>query len=77
MNLKMKSTTLALVLVLIGLAQSAETKLNSGPIDAAKIKDIKAYCIDFNWEKPYGRPKLARPGVLKELMCQPPGVARP
>jgi len=32
--------------------------------DATAIKDIKAYCIDFNWEKPYGRPKLARPGAF-------------
>jgi len=29
-----------------------------------KAGDIKAYCIDFNWEKPYGRPKLARLGAF-------------
>jgi arylsulfatase A-like enzyme len=32
--------------------------------DAAKSKDIKAYCIDFNWEKVYGKPKLARLGAF-------------
>ena len=28
------------------------------------VQDIKAYCIDFNWEKRYSRPVLARPGAF-------------
>jgi len=36
------------------------------PPDAKRIKDIKAYCVDFNWEKPYGRPRLARLGAFAD-----------
>jgi len=41
---------------------SSQSKvLRDGP---SRIKDIKAYCIDFNWEKHYGRPRLARLGAF-------------
>ena len=42
----------------------AHAKQKSSRPDATKLKDIKAYCIDLNWEKFYGKPRLARPGAF-------------
>jgi len=57
-----------LLVTVIGTANVSAEENAGKPVAAsvapAKIKDIKAYCIDFNWEKPYGRPKLARLGVF-------------
>lgn len=36
------------------------------PQAASSSEDIKAYCIDFNWEKFYGKPKLARLGAFAQ-----------
>jgi arylsulfatase A-like enzyme len=41
------------------LSQPEAVRAASTPKD-----EIKAYCIDFNWEKFYGKPKLARPGAF-------------
>ena len=40
--------------------------LNAGHTynETTSAGDIKAYCIDFNWEKNYGRSKLARLGAF-------------
>ena len=48
------------------LGMAADVNQAGTPPDATKIKDIKAYCIDFNWEKPYGRPRLARLGAFAD-----------
>jgi arylsulfatase A-like enzyme len=69
---KMKKRSAVILVVLAALVAAfvvepctaAEPGRKKAVVDAAKIKDIKAYCIDFNWEKPYGRPKLARLGVF-------------
>ena len=45
-------------------ATTAGVKRTRAPAVGTKIKEIKAYCIDFNWEKPYGRPRLARLGAF-------------
>ena len=37
----------------------AEVTIAGSPVDAAKIKDIKAYCLDFNWG---ARGQFAKPG---------------
>ena len=51
---------MALVTVLATTtANAAEAKNGAARVDATKITDIKAYCIDLNWEKVYNRPKLA------------------
>jgi len=55
-------TVLALIVALLPLYGQAKEK-SSRP-DATKLKDIKAYCIDLNWEKFYGKPRLARPGAF-------------
>jgi len=43
---------------------AAETVTKTVTETTRKAGDIKAYCIDFNWEKPYGRPRLARLGAF-------------
>ena len=51
-----------LILGLLGAAFAAEPQGAGAPVDAARIKDIKAYCLDFNWEatarkrKPFAAP---------------------
>ena len=59
-----KALVLWLVLIVVGTAWADTPPKARKPVNAGSIKDIKAYCIDFNWEKPYGRPKLARLGVF-------------
>ena len=44
---------------MIGTASAAEPQNADNPVGAAKIKEIKAYCLDFNWG---GRRAFARPG---------------
>jgi len=41
-------------------AREGAGKPANAPVDPAKIKDIKAYCLDFNWG---GRRRFARPGT--------------
>ncbi len=41
---------------------TAQTRKNHARVDASKIRDIKAYCIDFNWG---ARRSFARPGTWK------------
>lgn len=62
--MKTNAIAVGLALFMVGTACAAASQ--GAMVDAAKIKDIKAYCIDFNWEKPYGRPKLARLGVFAD-----------
>ncbi len=51
-----------LTLGMIGAAFAAEPGNEKGPTRPAEIKDIKAYCLDFNWG---GRRQFARPGNWK------------
>ena len=52
-----------LVLGMVGAAFAAETETETGkasaPVKAAQIKEIKAYCLDFNWG---ARRRFATPG---------------
>lgn len=60
--MKTQIAATCLVLGMIGAASVAEPKAESAPAAAARIpeiKDIKAYCLDFNWG---GRRSFARPG---------------
>ncbi len=59
------TTVIAMWLGVIMLGMVGIKTTHAAPADAAKNKDIKAYCIDFNWEKPYrNRAKLARLGAF-------------
>ena len=60
----MKTLTIAVCLVLevIGALTAAEPQSTHAPATPGKIKDIKAYCLDFNWaatgrkRKPFAAP---------------------
>ncbi len=58
----MKTTILAtsVLLGLAGAALSAEPHNGNVPAAASEIKEIKAYCLDFNWG---GRRAFAKPGT--------------
>ena len=45
---------------MIGTASAAEPQSANDPAAPAEIKDIKAYCLDFNWG---GRRAFAKPGT--------------
>jgi uncharacterized lipoprotein YddW (UPF0748 family) len=50
----------AMVVGVVNVATAQEAKKPAtARVDATKIKDIKAYCIDFNWG---GRRRLSKPG---------------
>ena len=55
-------TAICLALGVAGTASSAEPQRASVPADPAAIKEIKAYCLDFNWgatsrkRKPFAAP---------------------
>jgi len=48
------------LLGMMGAASAAEPQDASAPVAPAKVKDIKAYCLDFNWG---GRRAFAKPGT--------------
>jgi len=48
-----------LILVMIGAASAAGPRDADVPAASAKVKDIKAYCLDFNWGE---RRAFAKPG---------------
>ena len=60
----MKTPTIAICLVLemIGALSAAEPQLTNAPATPGNPKDIKAYCLDFNWaasgrkRKPFAAP---------------------
>ena len=47
------------LLGMVGAASAAEPGEANAPVAPAKVKDIKAYCLDFNWG---GRRAFATPG---------------
>jgi arylsulfatase A-like enzyme len=48
---------------LVDVKREGETQVHDKSVTQGQ-DDIKAYCIDFNWEKFYGKPKLARLGAF-------------
>ena len=48
------------LLGMMGAASAAEPQSANDPAASAEIKDIKAYCLDFNWG---GRRAFAKPGT--------------
>ena len=48
------------LLGMVGAASAAEPRDANVPAAPAKVKDIKAYCLDFNWG---GRRAFAKPGT--------------
>ena len=57
------TTLLAAVLGLIALPQAMKAENQTPPPDAVKLKEIKAFCLDFNWA---GRRGFAKPGTWKD-----------
>jgi len=73
MKLSQKIAGLLILIAMVSStvhAQRVDLTAKSFPLskkvldDPSEIEDIKAYCIDFNWEKQYNRPKLARLGAF-------------
>jgi len=56
--MKTKAIALFLAMVMVGVASAQTPQAAKAAVDAKSIKDIKAYCIDFNW----WRRNLASPG---------------
>ena len=60
----MKTSAIAacLILEMIGSVSAAEPQSAKGPVAPGDVKDIKAYCLDFNWaatgrkRKPFAAP---------------------
>jgi len=55
-------SAIVLVLGMIGAAFAAEPPNEKDPARPVKIKDIKAYCLDFNWGAPR---RFAEPGTWR------------
>ena len=60
--MKTQLTTAFLTLATLAGFISNETAIGGTPPKAAEIKDIKAYCIDFNWAAT-GRKRLPRVAI--------------
>jgi Hypothetical glycosyl hydrolase 6 len=58
--MKTRMAIACMLLGLIGAASAAEPRGTKAPAVPAKIKEIKAYCLDFNWGPQGG---FARPGL--------------
>ena len=56
--MKIRIAALCLILGIIGTA-CVELQNANVPVAPAEIKDIKAYCLDFNWG---ARRQFAKPG---------------
>ena len=60
--MKTLAITLCLVLDMIGAAAAAEPQQTNAPAAPGNVRDIKAYCLDFNWaatdrkRKPFATP---------------------
>ena len=60
--MKTQIAATCLILGMIGTASAAEPQSANVPVEPAKVKDIKAYCLDFNWG-PGGPNRFAKPGL--------------
>ncbi|MCX6872639.1 MAG: hypothetical protein NTW21_02365 [Verrucomicrobia bacterium] len=60
--MKTQAIAICLILEMIGAVSAAEPQVTHAPVTPGNVKDIKAYCLDFNWaatnrkRKPFAAP---------------------